>query len=323
MRDELAQRIRWRRVGPFRVSSELFLDIVFTAACDCVCPWCIARTAEYAREDREAWRQALAEAFEIFDIRSVVILGGEATQDPDFFDKLAAVEAVIRKHPVQHLILTTNGVRLRDPAFAQALVKTDIDAVNLSRMHWDQAANDAVFGRQTPTRDQIRALHDRLATAGKTLRLNVNVWRGNLDSVGEMTRFVEAFAGCCDAIKFTPLMRTDMFGTVPAVTAYAAGHAIDEAGIAALWDAMAARHRLVDRAKGVLGFVDYAELEACGQRVILKYAQVEDKYDRDTVIPTLKLYPNGCLSNEWSFRRDIRARLSDGHSPAKGSITGP
>ena len=45
------------------------------------------------------------------------------------------------------------------------------------------------------------------------------------------------------------------------------------------------------------------------QRVILKYAQVEDKYDRDRVIPTLKLYPNGCLSNEWSYQKDSRAAL--------------
>ena len=53
----------------------------------------------------------------------------------------------------------------------------------------------------------------------------------------------------------------------------------------------------------------YAEAEAFGRCVILKYAQVEDKYDRNPVIPTLKPYPNGCLSNEWSFARDIRGRL--------------
>ena len=52
--------------------------------------------------------------------------------------------------------------------------------------------------------------------------------------------------------------------------------------------------------------MDYAETEVVGQRVILKYAQVEDKYDRDRDIPTLKIYPNGCLSNEWNFQKDIR-----------------
>ena len=274
MRDELARRPRWRRVGPYQVSSELFMDVVFTAACDCACPWCIARTREYAREDRQAWQAALQEAFERFDIRSVILLGGEATQDPAFFEKLAAVESALRRHPVEHLILTTNGVRLRDPDFVSALLDTGIDAVNLSRMHWDQSVNDRVFGRPTPDRGEIAALYRRLHDAGRTLRLNVNVWRGNLDCVEGLNRFVDCFRGCCDAVKFTPLMRTDMFDTVPEVTAFAAAHAMDEAEIASLFDAMAAGHRLVGRAGGVLGFVDYAELDAGGQRVILKYAQV-------------------------------------------------
>ena len=55
--------------------------------------------------------------------------------------------------------------------------------------------------------------------------------------------------------------------------------------------------------------MDFAEADVYGQTVIMKYAQVEDKYDRETEIPTLKLYPNGCLSNEWSFTRDIRDRI--------------
>ena len=32
---------------------------------------------------------------------------------------------------------------------------------------------------------------------------------------------------------------------------------------------------------------------------------------RDTEIPTLKIYPNGCLSNEWSFTNDIRKRIAE------------
>lgn len=60
MRDELAQCPAWRRLGTWWVSGELFLDIVFTSACDCACPWCIVRTREYAREDREV--DTIAEA---------------------------------------------------------------------------------------------------------------------------------------------------------------------------------------------------------------------------------------------------------------------
>ena len=155
----------------------------------------------------------------------------------------------------------------------------------------------------------INLTNCRTKANGMTLRINVNVWRGNLDTADEMDAFVSEFAGACDAVKFTPLMRTDMFGTVPEVTEYTGRAAIDESGIAELWNAFTAQHTLQRRNERVLGFVDYAEVRAAGQRVILKYAQVEDKYDRETVIPTLKLYPNGCLSNEWSYTKDIRQIL--------------
>ena len=309
MNSELGQRPVWRTVGRCRVSSELFMDVVFTSACDCACPYCIARTRAFAREDRAAWERSLLDAFRRFDIRSVVILGGEATLDPDFFPKLAFLERAMADSRAESLILTTNGSAFRDAGFTHALLRSRVDAVNLSRMHDDQAVNDRLFGRPMLTRDGIAALHDQLGRAGKTLRLNVNVWRGNLDAVEDMERFTAAFAGLCDAVKFTPLMDTSMFDTVDAVNAFTRAHAIPEPRIAALWDAFAARHTLLGRARRVLGFVDYAEVMAFGQRVLLKYAQVEDKYDRDTEIPTLKLYPNGCLSNEWSFTRDIRDRL--------------
>ena len=311
MKSEFEQRPVWQQMGPYRVTSELFIDLVFTSACDCACPWCISRTREYAREDPALWRQGLEYAFRRFDIKSAIILGGEATVDPAFWEKMDAVREVICEHPVEHLILTTNGNRLRDIAFLNRLLTYPIDAFNLSRMHDDQAVNDAVFGARTLTRKEIESLYNRLHASGRTLRLNVNVWHGNLDSVEAMNRFVHTFVGCCDAIKFTPLMRTDMFDTVPSVTCYTSKYAICEGEIATLWDAFAAEHLLLRRAANILGFVNYAEIDAYGQRVILKYAQVEDKYDRDTVIPTLKLYPNGCLSNEWSFRKDIRARLSE------------
>ena len=41
------------------------------------------------------------------------------------------------------------------------------------------------------------------------------------------------------------------------------------------------------------------------QAAAYEYAQVEDTYDLDCDIPTLKLYNNGNLSNEWQYEKDI------------------
>lgn len=310
MSNEFSRQPEWHSVGQCQVSSEVFLDVIFTSACDCRCPFCISCTKEYAREDEQAWRNALKDAFRLFDIRNVILLGGEATVDPRFREKLQMVSSAMERHPVDHLILTTNGNKLRDPAFLDLLLESRIDAVNLSRMHYEQEQNNRIFSHRTLTPDEIACVYERLKAAGKTLRLNVNVWKGNLNSVEEMEAFVKVFAGKCDAIKFTPLMETSMFDTEDRITRYTKENSIPETGIAMLWDAFLARHKQVRRASRVLGYVDYAEADVQGQQVILKYAQVEDKYDREKMIPTLKLYPNGCLSNEWSFTRDIRERLT-------------
>ena len=73
------------------------------------------------------------------------------------------------------------------------------------------------------------------------MRINTNVFRGNLDSPEQMESFVRFFSRCCDAIKFSPLMKTDMFGTVKAVTAYTAEKAIPESEIRALYNHFLAR----------------------------------------------------------------------------------
>lgn len=309
MADEFLQKTEWKTMGRYQVSSELFLDVVYTSACDCSCPYCIARTKAYASFDQSAWEQAVLDAFRLFPVKNVIILGGEATVDPEFWQKTEFLTRAMKERTVDHLILTTNGNAFRNEAFLDRLLASRIDAVNLSRMHHDQAENDRLFGYPTLSKEEIGDLYRRLRSHGKTLRLNVNVWKNNLDSPEQMDAFVRAFAGHCDAIKFTPLMRTDLFDTEEEVTRYTRERAMTDQEIACLWDAFLAEHTLIRKTSGILGFVDYAEARAFGQRVILKYSQVEDKYDRETMIPTLKLYPNGCLSNEWSFTKDIRSGL--------------
>lgn len=303
--DELTNKAEWTRIGRWQVSSELFLDVIFTGRCNRCCPYCIARTREFCREDAKAWRKSLEKAFDLFPIKSVVILGGEATADPLLWEKLTLVEEQTRKHAVERVILTTNGVTLTDPVFLKGICESCVNAVNLSRMHDDQERNDMYFGGPTPAIEDIRRIHDALSGSGKTLRLNVNVWRGNLDTVQEMERFTDTFGGCCDAVKFSPLMDTAMFGTVPAVERFTWEKAMTDDEIRVLYDAFASRQTPVRKKSGVLGFVDYAEVMRGSQRVLLKYAQVEDKYDRSRVIPTLKLYPNGSLSNEWDYGKNI------------------
>lgn len=277
--DELSTPVHWLECGGFLVSSQLFLDVIFTEACNRSCPFCIAKTVQRFPENIKKWKQSLHRAFELFSIQSIIILGGEATIDSHFWEKLELTAKIARAHGTDRIILTTNGTMLAKPDFLDRLCASEIDSVNLSRMHYDQEINDRLFGGNTPTREEILNIFRCLHAAGKSLRINVNIWRGNLDSPEEMDRFVQAFSGACDAVKFSPLMDTEMFGTIAQVQEFTAQHSIPDAQIRALYDIWSARHRVVSRRANVLGYVDYAQVRSGEQLVILKYAQVEDKYD--------------------------------------------
>lgn len=303
MNTEVSQKAKWIAIGKYTVTSELFIDLIFNNACNCNCPFCIAKTKSFAEENFDKWKISLKRAFKIFDIKHVIILGGESTIDTRFWKKVGILSEFYKK--VQNIILTTNGIRLRNRDFLNRIAKSCITSVNISYMNHDKAVNDQIFGADTLTKSDIEQIYRVLKADGKTLRINTNVYRGNLDNILEMNRFTEYFSGCCDYIKFSPLMDTEMFDTVDSVLDYSKNTSLSESEIRQLYDDYSSQFTVIMKSSNILGFVDYSELSAHGQGIILKYAQVEDKYDRDTVIPTLKLYPNGNLSNEWDYKKDI------------------
>ena len=313
VQSELNQQHDWTKTGPYSVTNELFLDLVFTDQCNCSCPFCIARTKEYAEEDFEAWKRSLVRALDIFDVKSIIILGGEATVDERFGEKLEYIHDAIKNKRIHNLILTTNGIMLRNKKILQTVIRSDINAVNLSYMHYDKEKNDRIFRNNTLSKEEIQDIYALLKQNDINMRMNVNVYQGNMDTVSEMGHFTAYFEGCCDALKFSPLMQTDMFDTVSEVTEYTQKVAMDSDRIKELFESFEQAHELLDKKDGILGFVRYSEVLAGNQKVMLKYAQVEDKYDPDTEIPTLKLYPNGNLSNTWDFRKNILAELIDTH----------
>lgn len=306
MKNEVCDDFEFHRKGKYRVSNRIFLDLVFNNACNCNCPFCIARTKTYSENDPEAWKKAVKKTLEIFreEIDSMIILGGEATIDPDFFVRLDWLDEMTEGDHI-FTILTTNGIMLKDSSFLNRLKESSIDSVNISVMHYDQEKNDRLMGARTLTKEQLRQIRDELHRVGKTVRFNTNVAKNNLDSVEEMEEYVKAFKGCFDAVKFTPLMKTDMFGTTDAVLAYTHEYALSKEEIRKLFDGFADRHQKNRFNNNVFGLISYGDVTAFGEHVILKYEQVEDMYDLDDTIPTLKLYPNGCLSNEWSYRKNI------------------
>ena len=80
---------------------------------------------------------------------------------------------------------------------------------------------------------------------------------------------------------------------------------MDKESIKELFDSLVNKYNKNSSNNKVFGLINYADLTVFDEHIILKYEQVEDMYDLDKVIPTLKLYPNGNLSNEWDYKKNI------------------
>jgi len=306
MDNEVTKKFKFSKKGKYLVSNKLFLDLVFNNKCNYKCPFCIARTKTYSTNDLELWKKSLNKTIRVFkdSISSIIILGGEATIDKDFFTKLDYIDEVTKDKHI-FTILTTNGSMLKNDEFLNRIVNSSIDSVNISVMNYDNVKNNFLMGTKTLTKEEIKHIYDVLHTNGKTMRLNTNVAKNNLNSVEELEEYVKTFKGSFDAIKFTPLMKTDMFNTEDSVLKYTHENAMTKEEIKNLFDAFAKRHTKNSFNDKVFGLINYGDLTVYGEHVILKYEQVEDMYDLDTVIPTLKLYPNGNLSNEWDYNKNI------------------
>lgn len=306
MSNEVTKKFKFNKKGKYLVSDKLFLDLVFNNKCNYSCPFCIAKTKSYSTYDIDNWKKSISKTIRIFknEIESIIILGGEATIDKDFFTKLNYIDEITKDRHI-FTILTTNGSMLKNEEFLNKIVNSSIDSVNISVMNNDIIKNNFLMGAKTLTKEEIKHIYDILHINGKTMRLNTNVAKNNLNSVEELEEYVKTFKGSFDAIKFTPLMKTDMFNTEDSILKYTHENAMTKEEIKNLFDAFAKRHTKNSFNDKVFGLINYADLTVYGEHIILKYEQVEDMYDLDIVIPTLKLYPNGNLSNEWDYNKNI------------------
>lgn len=310
MISEVEKEFSFKEKGNYLVSNKIFLDLIFNNKCNYNCKFCIAQTKSYCDEEFDNWKESFKKTIDIFkdEIDSIIIIGGEATVDPNFFNKLEYIDEVTKNNHI-FTILTTNGFMLKHDTFLNRVASSSIDSVNISVMNHNHEHNNFLMGANTLTRDDIKHIYEVLHSSNITVRLNTNVAKNNLNTIEEIEDYIKYYKGCFDVIKFTPLMKTDMFNTSDSVIEYTHKNAMDKNEIKELFDNLSNKYKKNSFNNKVFGLVNYADLNIFGEHIILKYEQVEDMYDLDKVIPTLKLYPNGNLSNEWNYKKNILDRF--------------
>ena len=143
--------------GPYRKKPEkvrLQLSILPTGLCNAHCPFCIAAPADDPRKlDPDRLKPVLERLRDEDVVRGVTVTGGEPCLDMPFLDCIIRMVFDVFGPGIQ-VTLDTNGTGLHRLRELRDLYR--IDAIHISRHHWDDEVNNRIFGRTMPTAEELR-----------------------------------------------------------------------------------------------------------------------------------------------------------------------
>jgi len=175
-----------QRVDPFSVSltAPYRMDLALTYRCDNACPHCyVARSPDHPGMDTDAWKQVLERVWEV-GVPHVCFTGGEATLREDLVELVAAAEG---KGLVAGLL--TNGRRLSDAAYVQALVAAGLDHVQITLESHDEAVHDRMVAAPGAWRETVQGVRSAVA-AGLYTTTNTTLTRENVAGIEGTVAFI-------------------------------------------------------------------------------------------------------------------------------------
>jgi len=174
------------RVDPFSVplTAPYRMDLALTYRCNDACPHCyVARPPNYPEMDTTAWKAVLDRVWEA-GIPHVCFTGGEATLHPDLGQLVAYAEG---KGLVTGLL--TNGRRLSDAGYVQALVAAGLDHVQITLESHDEAVHDSMVAAPGAWRETVQGIRNVVA-AGLYTTTNTTLTRENVPGIEETVAFI-------------------------------------------------------------------------------------------------------------------------------------
>jgi len=174
------------RIDPFSVplTAPYRMDLALTYRCNNDCPHCyVARPSDYPGLETSAWKEVLDRVWEV-GIPHVCFTGGEATVHPDLVELVAYAEGL-------GLVtgLLTNGRRLSDGAYVQALVAAGLDHVQITLESHDEAIHDRMVAAPGAWRETVRGVRNAVA-AGLYTTTNTTLTRENVAAIEETVAFI-------------------------------------------------------------------------------------------------------------------------------------
>ncbi len=193
-----------RREGQIRLQ----LSILLTRYCDAACPFCIAAPTDDPRVlDLAALEKVLLRLREEDRVRGISITGGEPFTHPEALDEAVSMIFRIFGYGME-ITIDTNGTGLGHLGEIRDL--KHVDTVHISRHHWLDRENEALFGRPMPSGE---ALREAIAAVGirDLFVLNCMLLRGYVETPEDAHRYmdfaIDTGAGKVSFITGTPVNR--------------------------------------------------------------------------------------------------------------------
>ena len=193
---------------------QLQLSILPTRYCDAACSFCIAKpTSDRALIDLDALRKSLTRLKAEGCVRGISITGGEpATYFETLQDIISMIFSLFGYE--MEITLDTNGTNALRLCQLPSLEM--IDAIHISRHHWDDAVNQRIFGREMPS---AALLKEAIAACPSIFVLNCMLLKGFVETPDDAHRYLD-FAIELGAPKVS-------FITAAPVNEYARTHSVE------------------------------------------------------------------------------------------------
>ncbi len=298
-----------------QLNEQPYLDVVVTDHCNRKCGFCIADLIEKKRDcDPETFKNQIDYAIKNLGVQEVLVVGGEPTIAKNLFEILGYLAELHNKGRLKKICLTSNGDKLHKDGkatkFARELFK-NITHLNLSLMSTCAESQRDIAGKRGKPIDvliDLPAIHEAAQTV--SVRVNANIFRSNLDTLGKIENFYDAVRPCCDSVKFSPLLRVDNFSVVEKTTEWVRQNILSPEEYEALYKSVEthfAEYPIVRNSR-TFGFVEYSML-CLPTPIVLNYNHRNEMAKRASAgfVNNIKLLTNGNLSLSWN--RDDESKV--------------
>ena len=190
------------------VSNNAYLSIIATNKCQCKCPYCInSETDQRLKLPIDKAINNIKRLVDEYKVKEAIILGGEPLLHPNILDLVAKLRI---ESGLQMVRLTTNGIFLnkhKDIIAPLVNEATGIQGINIS------CHNGYEFMSYEELKEVCRLIKE--ANPNIKIRINSNIWKGNLDNIDSIYEHFAKVSEFCDEIRLSNIIPKDSFSVNP------------------------------------------------------------------------------------------------------------